>query len=73
MIDWRLQGPSFGNCNCDSNCPCQFELDPTHGHCRGLEIVRIERGHFGTVRLDGLPYRHVDLKKFYPYGDITFP
>lgn len=54
MIDWRLQGPSFGNCNCDSNCPCQFELDPTHGHCRGLEIVRIERGHFGTVRLDGL-------------------
>ncbi len=27
----------------------------------------------GTVRLDGLPYKNVDLKKFYPYGDVKFP
>ena len=27
----------------------------------------------GTVRLDALPYEHVDLKGFYPYGNPTFP
>jgi microcystin degradation protein MlrC len=27
----------------------------------------------GTVRLDGLPYKNVDLKKFYPYADVKFP
>jgi hypothetical protein len=54
MIDWRIEAVSFGNCNCDSNCPCQFELYPTQGNCRGLEIARIERGHFGDVSLDGL-------------------
>ena len=24
----------------------------------------------GTVRLDALPYRNVDLKQFYPYGEV---
>ena len=54
MIDWRIEAVTFGNCNCDSNCPCQFELYPTQGNCRGLEIGRVERGHFGDVVLDGL-------------------
>lgn len=54
MIDWYVEGASFGNCNCDYSCPCQFELRPTHGHCRGFQVVRIESGHFGDVALDGL-------------------
>jgi hypothetical protein len=54
MIDWVLEGVSFGNCNCDYSCPCQFELRPTHGGCRGFGAMRIDRGHFGNVRLDGL-------------------
>ena len=54
MIDWRIDAVNFSNCNCDSNCPCQFELYPTQGNCRGFEVGRIERGHFGNVRLDGL-------------------
>lgn len=56
MIDWRIDAFTFGNCNCDFNCPCQFELYPTQGNCRGFEVGRIERGHFGDVRLDGLCY-----------------
>jgi hypothetical protein len=56
MIDWRIDAFTFGNCNCDLNCPCQFELYPTQGNCRGHEVGRIERGHFGDVRLDGLCY-----------------
>ena len=54
MIDWRVEGIKFGNCNCDYSCPCQFEALPTHGDCNGLEIIRIDRGHFGDVSLDGL-------------------
>jgi hypothetical protein len=27
---------------------------PTGGSCRGFEAVRIEKGHFGDVKLDGL-------------------
>lgn len=53
-VDWYVEGVEFGSCNCDYGCPCQFESRPTHGHCRGFEVVRIDRGHFGDVRLDGL-------------------
>ena len=56
MIDWSIEAVSFGNCNCDYGCPCQFERRPSQGHCRGFEVGRIERGHFGDVRLDGLCY-----------------
>ena len=57
MIDWRIDAVTFGNCNCDLNCPCQFELYPTQGHCHGFEIGEIETGHFGDIRLDGLASR----------------
>jgi hypothetical protein len=53
-VDWRIRGVSFGNCNCSYGCPCQFEALPTHGHCQGFEVFRIDAGHFGDVRLDGL-------------------
>ena len=56
MIDWMIEAISFGGCNCDYGCPCQFELRPTHGHCRGFEVSRIERGHFGDVPLPGLHF-----------------
>ncbi|MBI5093302.1 MAG: DUF1326 domain-containing protein [Candidatus Hydrogenedentes bacterium] len=53
-IEWSLKGPSFSNCNCDWGCPCQFNALPTHGHCNALTAMRIDEGHFGGVRLDGL-------------------
>lgn len=54
MVDWRLEGVAFSNCNCDYGCPCQFERRPTRGHCQGFEVGRIDRGRFGDVALDGL-------------------
>jgi hypothetical protein len=54
MIDWHVEGVKFGNCSCDYSCPCQFELLPTQGYCHGVEIMRIDRGRFGDVALDGL-------------------
>ena len=56
MIDWTIEAVSFGSCNCDYGCPCQFEQRPSRGHCRGFEAGRIERGRFGDVSLDGLCY-----------------
>jgi hypothetical protein len=53
-IDWLIEGKSFGNCNCDYGCPCQFESLPTHGDCKGFEVFEIEKGHFGDTKLDGL-------------------
>ena len=54
MIDWRIEGVSFGNCNCDWCCPCQFESLPTHGNCQGFEVFRVDQGFFGDVLLNGL-------------------
>jgi hypothetical protein len=53
-VEWYIEGVEFGSCSCDYGCPCQFEALPTKGHCRGFEVLRIDRGHFGGLQLDGL-------------------
>ena len=52
--DWYVEGISYGNCNCAYGCPCQFEALPTHGSCRGFEVLRIDKGHYGGLDLSGL-------------------
>jgi len=54
LVEWAMQGLEFGNCNCAVGCPCQFNALPTHGHCRAHTFVKIEKGRFGDVSLDGL-------------------
>ena len=54
MIEWELHGLEFGNCNCSYACPCQFNALPTYGDCRAVAFFRIDEGHFGNTRLDGL-------------------
>lgn len=53
-IDWSIEGPHFVNCNCDYGCPCQFMALPTDGTCDAVVGFRIDKGHFGQTRLDGL-------------------
>ena len=53
---WALKGAWFKNCNCDPGCPCDFNQAPTHGQCEGIIAMRIDEGHFGDVRLDGLKW-----------------
>ena len=43
------------------------------GFAKTILLVEPVEPFLGTVRLEGLPYRNVDLKKFYPYGDPKFP
>jgi hypothetical protein len=55
-IDWSIKGPEVANCNCAYGCPCQFNALPTHGDCRAYTAMRIDKGHFGKVKLDGLSW-----------------
>ena len=54
MIEWRIKGREFANCNCSYACPCQFNAPPTHGNCMGAGAYVFDEGYFGEVRLDGL-------------------
>ncbi|MSP49038.1 MAG: M81 family peptidase [Alphaproteobacteria bacterium] len=44
-----------------------------NGWAKTILLVEPTQPFLGTVRLEALPYRHADLKKFYPYGNPTFP
>src|SRR5438034_462717 len=39
------------------------------GLARTILLVEPAEPFLGTVRLDALPYEHVDLRRYYPYGD----
>jgi len=54
MTDWSVQGEEMVNCNCNFGCPCQFGVLPTHGTCEAAVVVKIDKGHYGDVNLDGL-------------------
>ncbi len=54
MTSWEIQGSELVNCNCAYGCPCQFNALPTHGNCKAMGAIAIDKGHYGDVRLDGL-------------------
>jgi len=54
MVEWRVQGREFANCNCAYGCPCQFNALPTHGDCKAVCGFDIAEGHHGKTRIDGL-------------------
>ena len=54
MTNWEIHGLMFTNCSCAYGCPCQFNALPTHGYCRAVIFLRVDRGHFGDAKLDGL-------------------
>ncbi len=56
---WRLSGEFMESCNCDYLCPCIYTNSHgavTHDHCTSLQVYRIDAGHFGDTRLDGLKF-----------------
>jgi microcystin degradation protein MlrC len=44
-----------------------------NGFAKTILLVEPEQPFLGTTRLDKLPYRNVDLTRFYPYGNPAFP
>ena len=43
-----------------------------NGFAKTILLVEPDQPFLGTIHLDALPYRNVDLKKFYPYGEGEF-
>jgi hypothetical protein len=56
MVDWHIQGPMITTCSCDVGCPCQFNSLPTRGYCHATAGMKITKGHFGSVKLDGMAW-----------------
>jgi microcystin degradation protein MlrC len=44
-----------------------------NGFAKTILLVEPEQPFLGTTRLEGLPYRNVDLTQYYPYGNPAFP
>jgi microcystin degradation protein MlrC len=44
-----------------------------NGFAKAILLVEPTEPFLGTVRLDHLPYENVDLSRYYPYGNPTFP
>ena len=53
---WKLVGKVLAACNCDWDCPCNFNGPPTAGKCEGGWTWHVERGSYRDVRLDGLNF-----------------
>jgi hypothetical protein len=51
---WMIRSNAFGNCNCATNCGCQFNLPSSHGFCQFVEAGQIEEGYFNDTSLTGL-------------------
>jgi hypothetical protein len=54
--NWRLEGEWMKNCNCAFGCPCDFNAMPTHGSCKGMVGMKITKGNFEGIKLDGLMF-----------------
>jgi microcystin degradation protein MlrC len=44
-----------------------------NGFAKTILLVEPDQPFLGTVHLDALPYRNVDLKRYYPYGEPEWP
>jgi hypothetical protein len=51
-----MSGATFGPCNCDWGCPCNFNVAPSYGHCDGVYLWAIHQGQYGETSLGGLVF-----------------
>ncbi len=54
QVKWTMEADYLQACNCDYDCPCEFEAPPTQGYCEGIGAWRINQGSYGELSLDGL-------------------
>lgn len=53
-VKWMIDGANFSHCSCTYGCPCQFNALPTHGYCRAVIGISIDKGYHGDTSLDGV-------------------
>ena len=54
--NWIMQGDYLKTCSCAPGCPCDFWAPPTLHLCEGVISLRIDKGHFDAINLDGLAW-----------------
>ena len=54
VTPWTITGQLEEACSCDAACPCWFNSKPTKMTCSGGQVLFIEKGSYGKVKLDGL-------------------
>ena len=58
-VQWQISGEYCEACSCESVCPCPtsgLAARPTKGFCDAGLVFRVDRGQYGTARLDGLSF-----------------
>ena len=58
-VQWRISGEYCEACSCDSVCPCPtsgLAARPSKGHCDAGLVFRVDRGQYGSTKLDGLSF-----------------
>ena len=58
-VQWQISGEYCEACSCDSVCPCPtsgLAARPTKGYCDAGLVFRVDRGQYGSTRLDGLSF-----------------
>jgi hypothetical protein len=56
---WQINGEYFEACSCDSVCPCPtsgLAARPTKEVCDAGLVFNVQRGQYGSTRLDGLSF-----------------
>src|SRR5213593_1475723 len=51
---WKITGQLEEACTCNAACPCWFNSLPSKMNCGGGQVLFIENGNYGDVKLDGL-------------------
>lgn len=58
-VQWQVSGEYFEACSCDSVCPCPtsgLAAKPTKGSCDAGLVFNVQRGQYGSTKLDGLSF-----------------
>ena len=54
---FRLEGSRLIGCCCAPPCPCRINKKPMQCHgCDHTDVVRVDRGYVGDVRMDGVTW-----------------
>ena len=54
LTKWKITGQLEEACSCNAACPCWFDSKPTRVTCGGNQVLFIQKGNYGNVKLDGL-------------------
>lgn len=57
--NWMIRSTNYANCNCATNCGCQFNLPSTHGFCQFFESGHIIEGYYNDTSLTGLNWAFI--------------